>query len=44
VPVYDGIRIHIVPSIGELALYSTVALSTTEAEYITMTEAMKEAI
>ena len=38
--------VYIIPGIGELALYSTVtvALSTAEAEYIAMTEVMKQAI
>jgi len=44
--VYKGVRIHIIPSSSELALYlqSIVALSNTEAEYIAMREAMKETI
>ena len=44
--VYNGICAYIVPSTGELALYSidTIALSTTEADYMAITEAMEEAI
>ena len=44
--VYNRICVYIVSSTGELALYlqSTVTLSTTEAEYMAMMEAMKEVI
>jgi len=43
-PVHNGICVYIVPSIGQLALKFTVALYTTEAEYMAMTKAIKEAM
>ena len=45
-PTYNGICVYIILITDQLALYSTftIAMSTTEAEYIAMTEAMKEAI
>ena len=45
-PVYNGICVYIVLSTDQLTLYSTVYchIATTKAEYMTMTEVMKEAI
>jgi len=44
--VYNGICVYIIPSTGQLALYSTVYCHIVyyEIEYMAMTEAIKEAI